>query len=151
MGFYKVPIYGGVLDIDYLYMIEGKTIAIDNNGNGLAVVYMRDEAEVRNSWEQLTLEEYLSFYGAAILESNKETIISNGIDAAIITAQSVGNIAEVTFYHTDTGELIATVPVDPEAHTATLQVTATTPGIIRIRAGEPIATKLNEVLINASA
>jgi N-acetylmuramoyl-L-alanine amidase len=37
--------------------------------------------------------------------------------------------------------------VDPATHTATLQVTATTPGVVRIRAGEPTMTKLNEAVI----
>lgn len=81
--------------------------------------------------------------------ANTTSIKADGQDVAIITANVPTLFAEITFYHADTGQPIATVPVDPETHTATLQVTATTPGVIRIRAGEPTMTRLNEVTIHA--
>jgi len=86
----------------------------------------------------------------AILAADKYNIKADGLDTATVTAEVHPDLAEITFYHADAGEPIATVPVDPITHTATLQVTATTPGIIRIRAGEPTITKLNEVVINAT-
>lgn len=83
------------------------------------------------------------------ISTNKTTITADGVDTAMVTAQIPAVLLEITFYHADTGEPMATVPVDSETHTATLQVTATTPGTIRIRAGEPTMTKLNEVVITA--
>lgn len=85
----------------------------------------------------------------ALLSVDKCSIATDGIDAATVTAEVHPDLTKITFYHADTGEPIATVPVDPETHTATLQVTATTPGVIRIRAGEPTMTRLNEVTIHA--
>lgn len=81
--------------------------------------------------------------------TDKPAITADGLDAAIITAKVPTVLTEITFYHADTGEPITTVPVDPATHTATLQVTATTPGVVRIRAGEPTMTKLNEAVIIA--
>ena len=86
---------------------------------------------------------------SALLSVDKTAITADGLDTATVTAEVHPDLAEITFYHADTGEPIATVPVDPATHTATLQVTATTPGVIKIRAGEPTITKLNEVVITA--
>lgn len=85
----------------------------------------------------------------ALLSVDKYSIATDGIDAATVTAEVHPDLTEITFYHADTDEPIATVPVDPATQTATLQVTATTPGVIRIRAGEPMVTRLNEVVITA--
>jgi len=85
----------------------------------------------------------------AIVNTNKPSILADGVDFAFVTAETPPELAEVTFFCVDTGQTITTVPVDPETRTATLQVTATTPGIIRIRAGEPTITRLNEVIIHA--
>jgi len=85
----------------------------------------------------------------ALLSVDKYSIATDGIDAATVTAKVHPDLAEITFYHADTGEPIATVPINPATHTATLQVTATTPGTIHIRAGEPTITRLNEVVITA--
>lgn len=85
----------------------------------------------------------------ALLKADKITILDDNIDTATVTAEVHPDLTKITFYHADTGEPIATVPVDPATHTATLQVTATTPGVIKIRAGEPTITKLNEVVITA--
>lgn len=93
-------------------------------------------------------KEYLSYWKAGLVKTDK-AIITAGLDAAIVTAEVHPDLTEITFYHADTGEPIATVPVDPATHTATLQVTATTPGVIHIRAGEPTVTRLNEVVIVA--
>ena len=88
------------------------------------------------------------------VSADKTTIKADGIDTAMVTAIVPAVLTEIAFYHADTGEAIATVPVNPATHTATLQVTATTPGTIRIRAGEPTdeptVTWLNEVVINAT-
>jgi len=84
----------------------------------------------------------------AMVTVDKVFIKPDGLDTATVTAEVHPDLTEITFYHTDTNE-VATVPVDPATHTATLQVTATTPGVIRIRAGEPTMTKLNEAVIIA--
>jgi hypothetical protein len=83
------------------------------------------------------------------LAADNYSITANGTDTATITAEVHPGLTEVIFHHADTGEPITTVPVDPATHTATLQVTATTPGVVRIRAGEPTMTKLNEAVIIA--
>jgi hypothetical protein len=83
------------------------------------------------------------------IKTDKPTIAANGLDTATVTAEVHPDLTELTFYHTDTGEAISTVPVDPATHKATLQVTATTPGVIKIQAGEPTITRLNEVVITA--
>ncbi|MCL6611169.1 MAG: hypothetical protein K6T66_06490 [Peptococcaceae bacterium] len=97
--------------------------------------------EPEGSWVYETLQ--------AIVSTDKYLIASDGVDVAIVTANVEPTLTEITFHHTDTGEPIATMPVDPKNRTATLQITATTPGTIRIRAGEPTITRLNEVTIYA--
>ena len=87
----------------------------------------------------------------AIMSIDKPEIVANGIDAATITAEVPPELAEIVLSHADTSEVLATIPVDPEAHTATLQVMATAPGTIRIRAGYQTITRHNEVTINASS
>jgi len=80
---------------------------------------------------------------------DKQTIIADGIDIATISVKAPSAINEITFYNVNTGEAITMVKVDSVTHTATLRVTATTPGMIHVRAGEfPI--NLNEVIINAT-
>jgi hypothetical protein len=86
----------------------------------------------------------------AVLSVDKPVIRADGADTAVATAEVPVGTTEITFYHSDTDDVITTVPVDPVTHTATFQITATTPGAIRIRAGEPTRTRLNEVVINAS-
>jgi hypothetical protein len=84
---------------------------------------------------------------SAVVHAEKSSIEADGNDyAEVVATVFEGNY--ISFWGND--EFIATVPVDPATHTATLQVTATTPGVIHIRAGEPTATKLNEVTINAT-
>lgn len=99
------------------------------------------QAKIRNNE---ILEAMTSVFAVMV---DKSVIKADGLDTATVTAEVHPDLAELTFYHADTGEAIATVLVDPTLHTATLQVTATTPGAIRIRAGEPTATRLNEVVI----
>lgn len=84
------------------------------------------------------------------MKKDKPNIVANGVDTAVVTAQVPVVLTEITFYNTDTGETIAIQAVDPVTHTATLQVTATTPGTVRIRAGQETRTRLNEVVINAA-
>ena len=99
---------------------------------------------------EITDLDYLArYFNAGVVSADKTIIMANGLDTATVTAEVHPDLTEITFYHADTGEPIATVPVDPEIRTATLQVTATTPGTIHIRAGEPTITRLNEVVITA--
>lgn len=98
---------------------------------------------------EITDLEYLSIYKAGRTAADKIIIIADGTDIATVAAEVHPDLTEITFYHIDTGEVIAIVPVDPETNMATLQVTAKSPGVIRIRAGGSTMTKLNEVVINA--
>lgn len=81
---------------------------------------------------------------------DKQTIVADGIDTATISVKVPSTTNEITFYNINTGDVITTVKVDPVTRTATLQVTATTPGTIHIRAGESPVAGLNEVTINAT-
>lgn len=143
--FAKVPIKNGELDIDYRHLKAGAAFS-----DTFAVVVLSDDAEIRPSWVILSDLEYLSFFQAGKVKVDRTTIKADGLDAATVTAEVHPDITEIIFY-TDANEPIATVPVDPETHTATLQVTATTPGAIYIRAGRPSLIQLNEVVINATA
>lgn len=115
-----------------------------------AMVYIdAEEIELESGQSLLSVIEYLSAFKAGRVHADKNVITPNGLDTATITAEVHPDLTEITFYHADTGEPITTVPVDPATQTATLQVTATTPGVILIRAGEPSTTHLNEVTIHA--
>ncbi len=83
------------------------------------------------------------------ITADKTAITANGLDTATVTAKVPAVLAEITFYHAVNGEAIVTVPVDSVTHTATLQVTATTPGVIKIRAGEQTVGRLSEVEVTA--
>ena len=141
--FIKVSAKEGVPLLDSIYLHESRS-----DDGAIAYAFITAN-EVPAGVVQISEKEYLSHWRAALLSVDKSTIIADGLDTATVTAEVHPDLTEITFYHADTGELIATVPVDPVTHTATLQVTATTPGVIRIRAGEPTITKLNEVVITA--
>lgn len=141
--YFRVPVVDGALDIDYSFLIEARLT------DSIGVVMLRDGFEVRASWQQISETDYLAAFNAGRLQTNKTVVTANGLDTATVVAEVHSDLAEITFYHADTGEVITTVPVDPTTCTATLQVTATTPGVVRIRAGEPTITRLNEVVITA--
>ena len=114
-----------------------------------AIAYLeKDEPDVVIA--RLNDIEYLKYFRAGIVTNDKVVIQADGLDTATVTAEVHPDLTEITFYHADTNAVISTVPVDPVTHKATLQVTATTPGVIHIRAGEPTITRLNEVIINAT-
>ena len=142
--YYKVPMANGVLDINYETLIEARTL------NLIEAVVLLQNAEKKETWAEITEAEYLAAFGGCRLQVDKTTITADGLDTATVTADAFPGLTEITFYHADTGKVISTMPVDPAIHTATLQVTATTPGVIRIRTGEPTITQLNEVVINAT-
>jgi len=142
--YYKVPIVSGVLDIDYELLIEAHTLSLTE-----AVVRLAERAKKRETWTEITEVEYLAAFSAGKLVTDKFIIKSDSLDTATIIAKVHPGLTEITFYHTDTNEPIATVEVDPENYTATLQVTTTSPGAIRIRAGRPTMTRLNEVEVIA--
>lgn len=78
---------------------------------------------------------------------DKMTIKADGADSATVTATLPTILSSVDFYD-GSGNLLKTVQASPD-HTAQLLVTATTPGTIRIRAGEPTMTRLNEIEVTA--
>lgn len=94
--------------------------------------------EPEGSWEYERLP--------AILTADKLQIIADGTDTATIVAEVPPETTEITFFDGNENP-IATVPVTDGR--ATLDVTATTPGGIRIRAGYETLTRLNEVIIRA--
>ena|SRR5690625_2528538 len=55
MLYFKVPVIDGVMDIDYSYLSNG----IGLNGEQ-AVVELREGADVRESWEPITKDEFES-------------------------------------------------------------------------------------------
>jgi len=141
--FARVPAIDGVPQIGTRHLKESKSI---NDREAIAFF----DGDMDSEWLPLMDLEYLAYWQAGRATVDKNIITADGVDAATITVEVASGVETVTFYYVDTGEVLSTVPVDPITHTATLQVTATTPGIIRIRAGEPTITKLNEVVINAT-
>lgn len=142
--FVKVPAIDGVPNVGKITVFESRSITATE-----AIAYI-DSSEKMNDWVVLTDMEYLAYWSAGRISVDKQLIIANSPDSmANITVEVHPTLAEVTFFNADTGEAITTVPVDPTTHTATLQVTATTPGVIKIWAGEPTITRLNEVVITA--
>lgn len=132
---------------------------LDDKGKVYTICELSGEVEGPNlvrteTWDDGLLGSYYdpqtSTFQHIEVTTDKTIIKADGIDTATVTTKVPVVLTEITFYHVDTGKHIATVPVDPATHTATLQVTATTPGTIRIRAGEPTITRLNEVVINAT-
>lgn len=83
------------------------------------------------------------------VSADKLTIMADGLDTATVTAKVPAALSKIAFCHADTDRVIATVPVDPVTHTAALQVTATTPGVIKIRAGEQTVGRQNEMEVLA--
>lgn len=51
--YYKVPINNGELDIDYVYLMEAIQVS-----DSECYVKMRDEAVRRDSWQEITEEEF---------------------------------------------------------------------------------------------
>lgn len=142
MGFFKVPIPNGLLDIDYRYLVEGI-----NTNDSEAYVRLRDDVELRPTWVSITEDEFLAAFGGARLSVNKNRILADGLDKAIIKAENP-KLNKVTFVEADSGEVIQVVPTN-QSGIAELHVTATTSGVIRIRAGIPMLSRVNEVEVIA--
>jgi len=133
-----VPIVDGTLDIDYLNMIEGKTISSTQ-----AVVMLRDGVTRRDTWQEITEAEYLAYFGGGYASVDKPEIAADGVDTATVTVQT--SLAEVEFY--SDGNYIATIPV--VGGVATLQITSETPNRICITAGQDTQLRLNTVEVVA--
>ena len=52
--YFKVPVIGGVLDIDYYHLEQGISISETE-----ALVKLREGFKVRESWQEITEEEWL--------------------------------------------------------------------------------------------
>ena len=52
--YYKVPVIGGVLDIDYYHLEQGISISETE-----ALVKLREGFKVRESWQEITEEEWI--------------------------------------------------------------------------------------------
>jgi len=139
--FYRCPAIEGVPLIGNVMCFEGNSVSDTE-----CVVWVSERIE-GEGFVEITDIEYLSFFKAGRVTSDKTLISSDGTDAATVTITVHESIGEVTLYDAD-GNIIATLPVGPD-HTATLSITATTPGSIFIRAGASTRTKLNEVVITA--
>ncbi len=126
----------------YVYVYEARSV-------GQEAVAWINSKNVPDRVREITELEYLAAFNGGIVSVDKSIISADGLDTATVTVKAHPDLAEIIFYHVDTDEPIATVSVNPTTHTTTLQVTATTPGVIRIRAGEPTMTRLNEVVIMA--
>ena len=144
MRFIKAKAVDGIPQVGFCTLYEAKGVA------GEAVAYVEGNIENDVILGELTVLEYLAHWNAGKAQVNKPIINVSSSDVAIITVETHPDLSEIVFYNVDTGEIISTAPIDQATHTATLQVTATTPGVIHIRAGEPTITRLNEVIINAT-
>lgn len=122
----------------------------------LAYCIAPDDAPVRESWTVITEAQYhagvdpILPWQVVTASVDKSTIQANGTDTATVTATVPATtlLTQIDFIHSDTGVLISTQPVD--SGTATLEVTATTPGVIRIQAGDG-AGPGNGVTVDATA
>lgn len=139
MKYFKVPITNGVLDIDYRDMIEGI-----NHNDYEAYVRLKDGVEVKDTWTAIAEDEFLAAFNAARLTVDKTKILADGEDTAVIRAENP-KLSEVTFIEVNLGQTIQTSPVDPSKGAAILRVSATTPGVIRIRVGLPLLSRVNEI------
>jgi len=133
-------------------------VQVDKNNRVFAISDLAGEVNQEDmiridSFDYSLLGKYYNpetgFFEEVTATADKTIIAADGVDTATIIACVPTMLSEITFFHTDTDEPIAVVPVDPKTHTANLQITATTPGAICIRAGELTITKLNEVVITA--
>lgn len=52
--YFRVPVNDGVLDIDYLYLIEGV-----QTSEAVCYVNVRDDVSKRDSWEEVTEVDFL--------------------------------------------------------------------------------------------
>lgn len=138
-----VPAIDGVPQIGTRHLYEGRSISSHSE----AIAYF--EGDVEEGWTELTDLEYLAYWEAGIVSADKNVIAANGVDEAIVTVEVNGGLSEIKWHNADTGELISIGEVDQETNTAVLHVTMSEPGTMHIRAGQPTATKLNEVIITA--
>lgn len=123
-----------------------KEAFIFNNGIGIASIEGTPEFL---EWEEILPKEYLSYFKSGIVSVDKNAIAADGIDMARITVEVAEGIEEVIFYDIETDKIITKRPVEPGSNIATLEITATTPGLIKLRVGDQSATQLNEVIIYA--
>lgn len=82
MKFFKVPILNGILDIDYKDMIEGISV-----GDNTAYVALHDDARVRESWEEVTEEEFRQ-YLPQNNDSGQEIITQDMINSELLLNQA---------------------------------------------------------------
>lgn len=85
----------------------------------------------------------------AILTVDKSEILADGLDTATVVASVDPGVDVITFSNFETGDVIATIPVDQQTNTAELQVSMESEGNITILAGELKPLKKNIVTITA--
>lgn len=87
--------------------------------------------------EKVDKSTFMQAVGACPISTDKPTILANGEDTATITISGIPSKLFINYEE-------ITVPED-----GTLEITATTPGVMRVVAGPEIPTKENEVVIDA--
>ncbi|MCL5290300.1 MAG: hypothetical protein M1489_04605 [Firmicutes bacterium] len=110
---------------------------------------MKEDTEVKETWISLTEDEFLAGFMAAFVTVDKMAILADGLDTAVLTVTST--MPEVNIYNDETADLVAIISIDPETNTGTLPITATDHGSIRLRAGLPLKSKVNQVEVFFSA
>ncbi len=143
LDIFKVPNINGELDIDYSYLLEAHVYSLVDG-----YVILREGFTQRDSWEIKTEDDLLGYIGAGHLSIDKSIIHADGTDTVTITATVREGLNEVTFYN-DNGDIISTVAVNPVTLTATLQITASTPRLIRVRVGNSTMLQYNKVEVTA--
>ncbi len=136
----KVPIIDGTMDISYEHLVEG------HNRPDAGYVMLKDNVPIRDSWQLLSEAEYLAGIGAGELSTDKTTMLADGVDEATVAIDSLADTVDV--FNSDGGKITAVV-IDPITHLGELKVSASTPGEIRLRAGNETRLGLNEVMIIA--
>ena len=140
--FLSVPAFQGVPNIGQIPVWEGVSISSNE-----AVVFT-DATNPEPTWTEISEIEYLSFFNAGKISVDKTNIQANGVDTVTVTAIVAPGVENITFYSADTGSVLGIQAVDDNK--ATLPLTATVPGVIKVRAGEQTKTRLNEISIVAT-
>jgi hypothetical protein len=87
MKYFKIPNVNGVLDIDYIDLLEGITISVTE-----AVVSLRDETEQRETWEIITEEEFNQYKPEAPTSSSTPTTMEELKENQLILMGAIADL-----------------------------------------------------------
>jgi len=146
----KVPLVNGTAQVDYsrvrfMYFLAEADMCLCDMGmlNGVAEI---------ESWggEVISEDEFLTYCGVGTVSADKSEIKADGVDRATITAVFPRDIGKCSFCFPDSRLEVPVAPADDGKFVASVQITATTPGVVRCCVGNIILPdRKNEVTIHA--